>query len=656
LSGDIVRAVLEDRDGAVWMATQGGGLSRLRNGAFTTFTKRDGLLSDQVFAIHEDREGSVWIGSYNGGLNRFKDGRFLSYTTDQLPKSIFITAFHEDPAGAIWIGTAGGGLKRLLAGVFTTYTTKEGLAHNYVWSMVEDKEGHLWVGTDAGLSRLKDGSFQRYDPEGGWLGHGIYALHADEEGSLWIGTSGGGLSRLKGEAFTHFTTGEGLFDDTIYTILDDRRGYLWMSCNKGIFRVRKSELIEVAEGKRASVRSVSYGVGDGMKSAECNGSTQPSGWSSRDGRLWFTTAKGAVVVDPSRADESVSSPVALMEEVLVESRPVRADEAEEIPSVGPGSRQFEFHYTAPDSRTPERVRFRYRVEGVDRDWVDAGAHRVAYYTSLPPGSHRFRVIAGSYENEWNEAGGASFAFRVKPYFYQTWWFYALCAVAVGSIAWAGHRYRLERVLEMERVRTRIASDLHDDIGSRLSQIAILSEVARARLGGDGPAAEPIERIATLSRESVDAMGEIVWAIDPNRDSPTDLTQRMRRLASDLLPARGIQLRFDASDAPNLHLHAELRREVFLIFKEALHNVLRHGNAGSVEVEVTVSPRDLRLVVQDDGRGFDNAVASDGHGLSSMRRRAQSLGGILELTSAPGSGTRLELKVPLHAGRRNAGTT
>jgi ligand-binding sensor domain-containing protein/signal transduction histidine kinase len=656
LAADVVLAVLEDRAGAVWMATQGGGLSRLSNGVFTTFTRKDGLLSDQVFAIREDREGSLWIGSYNGGLNRFKDGRFLSYTTDQLPRGIFITGFHQDREGAIWIATAGGGLKRFSAGAFETYMTKEGLAHNYVWSIAEDGEGGLWVGTRAGLSRWKDGSFQRHDPEEGWLGHEIYALHADDEGSIWIGTSGGGLSRLKERRFTHYTTSEGLPDDTIYAILDDRRGYFWMSCNKGIFRVRKSELTELAEGKRASVGSVVYGVGDGMKTAECNGGTQPAGWRSRDGRLWFATAKGAVVVDPSRADEIVPSPASLMEEVLVENQPVTRTESEKIPSVGAGSRQFEFHYAAPGARTPERVRFRYKVEGVDRDWIDAGARRVAYYTSLPPGRHRFRVIAGHEGSAWNEAGGASFSFRVEPFFYQTWWFYALCAVAVSSALWAGHRYRLERVLEMERVRMRIASDLHDDIGSSLSQIAILSEVARARVPGEGPVAEPLERIATLSRESVDAMGEIVWAIDPHRDALTDLTQRMRRLASDLLPPRGIELRFEASDAPNLHLHAEMRREVFLIFKEALHNILRHGSARSVGIEVEVSPRELRLVVKDDGRGFDTQAASDGHGLRSMRRRAESLDGSLELTSAPGSGTRLELKVPLHVGRRKAGPT
>jgi streptogramin lyase len=655
LSADVVRAVLEDRDGAVWMATQGGGLSRLRNGAFTTFTKKDGLLSDQVFAIYQDRGGSFWIGSYNGGLNRWKDGRFISYATDQLPRGIFITAFHEDREGAIWIATAGGGLKRFSAGAFTSYTTKEGLSHSYVWSIVEDRDGHLWFGTDGGLSRLKDGAFQRHDPEEGWLGQALYALHADEEGSLWIGTSGGGLLRLKGGRFTRYTTGEGLFDDTIYTILDDGLGYFWMSCNKGIFRIRKSELVELAEGKRASVGSMVYGVADGLKTAECNGSTQPAGWRSRDGRLWFTTAKGAVVVDPRQADQSVSPPEALMEEVMVESRPVAAGEADEIPSVGPGSRQFELHYTAPGAPAPERVRFRYRVEGVDRDWVDAGTRRIAYYTSLPPGRHRFRVIAG-YDGRWNEAGGASFAFRVEPYFYQTFWFYALCAVAVSSVAWAGHRYRLERVLEMERVRTRIASDLHDDIGSSLSQIAILSEVARARAGAEGPVAEPLERIATLSRESVDAMGEIVWAIDPHRDAPAHLTKRMRRLASDLLPARGIELRFEASDAPNVHLHADVRREVFLVFKEALHNILRHGNASSVSVGVTVSPRDLRLVVSDDGRGFDTSEASDGHGLASMSRRARSLGGTLSVTSAPGRGTRLELKVPLPGGRLQAGPT
>ncbi len=656
LSGDDVRAVLESGDGAVWIATHEAGLNRLKNGAVTTFTTKDGLLSDMVFAIHEDREAGLWISSYNGGLNRFKDGRFLAFASDQLAKGTFITAFHEDREGTIWLGSYGGGLKRFSAGTFTTYTTKDGLANNYVWSIVPDRDGSLWLGTGAGLNRLKDGTFTRHDPEGGWSGHDLFALHTDDEGTIWIGTQQGGLTRFKGGHFTRYTTAEGLFDDTIYTILDDLRGYFWMSSNKGVFRVSRRELNELAEGKRTSVTSVAYGVGDGMKSAECNGSTQPAGWRARDGRLWFPTVKGVVVVDPSRADEGLSSPAALMEEVIVENQPVADEEAEEVPSVAPGSRQFEFHYSAPASQAPERVRFRYRVEAVDRGWIDAGARRVAYYTSLPPGRHRFRVIAGNDGGAWNEAGGASFDFRVEPYFYQTWWFYVLCTIAVSSVVWAGHRYRLERVLEMERVRMRIASDLHDDIGSSLSQIAILSEVTRARVGGDGPFAEPLERIATLSRESVDAMGEIVWAIDPHRDAPTDLTQRMRRLANDLLPAHGMELRFNASDPPKVHLHADVRREVFLIFKEALHNALRHGNATSVEVDVSVSPRELRLVVQDEGRGFDTSAAPDGHGLRSMRRRTQSLGGSLELTSSPGSGTRLELKVPLHGGRRKARPT
>jgi hypothetical protein len=445
---------------------------------------------------------------------------------------------------------------------------------------------------------LKDGSFQRADPEEGWLGHGLYALHADDEGSLWIGTSGGGLSRLKGEAFTHFTTGEGLFDDTIYAILDDRRGYLWMSCNKGIFRVRKSELVEVAEGKRASVRSVSYGVGDGMKSAECNGSTQPAGWRSQDGRLWFTTAKGAVVVDPSRADESVSSPAALMEEVLVESRPVRGDGAEAMPSVGPGSRQFEFHYTAL-ARTPERV----GIPGGGRrpGLVDAGARRVAYYTSLPPGPHRFRVIAGSDGERLNEAGALLLRLPWSPTSIRGGGSLRLCAVAVSSVAWAGHADASNgssRWSGAHAHRERPARRHR----SSLSQIAILSE-GRGTPGVDGLCSRALERIATLSRESVDAMGEIVALSTPIATRPrphaahAPAGQRpvygAASSSASMLPTR-----------PTFTSTPRLRREVFLIFQGGSANVLRHGTQAAWRSK-SRSRCGLRLVVQDDGRGFDN---------------------------------------------------
>ena len=645
LGYDPVRSLLEARDGSIWVATHGGGLSRIQHGAIATYTVKDGLLGDVVHALHEDREGRLWIGTYNGGLNVFHDGRFSALPTDHLPKHHFITAILQDRSGAVWITTWGGGLKRYGAGEFTTFTTRDGLSSDYLSTIIERRDGSLWFGGRDGLTSRAHEHFARHAPPGGWSTDDVSALYEDPDRTLWVGTGGRGLVRFKAGEFTAYTTDEGLFDNTVFSLLEEG-GRLWMSSNRGVWRVSKHELNEVAEGKRATVTSLAYGVADGMKAAECNGGSQPAAWQGRDGRLWFATARGAAVVDPKTVSDPKEPVQVLIEEVLAEGRVVsRAGEASKAP-VAPGTQRFEFHYTAPDHRAPERLQFRYRLDGVDEDWIDAGTRRVAYYTRLPPGTHRFRVTAADRGQQWSEAGAAAFAFRLQPFFYQTWWFYALCATVAAAALWAGHRAGLKRALEMERIRTRIASDLHDDIGSSLSQIAVLSEVAHAIAPSGTEIGQPLQRIARLSRESIDAMSDIVWAVDPHRNAPSDLAARMRRFASEMLPPRGIDLQFDARDGASPPLNPELRRQVYLIFKEAVSNIVRHSDATRASVELAVSGTRLRLRIEDNGRGFDAASAREGLGLRTMTERARRLGGTLDIAAADGKGVRLELSASL----------
>jgi signal transduction histidine kinase len=429
----------------------------------------------------------------------------------------------------------------------------------------------------------------------------------------------------------------------------------------------------MADGRRMTVAVVRYGEADGMKTPECNGGTQPAGWRARDGTLWFPTQQGVVAIDPSRLRAAAAAPPPIVEEMIVDGAPlmdtltspvIQMPPAATTPIVTPGSRQVEFHYTATYLGASERVRFRYRLDGYDSAWVDAGSRRVAYYTDLPPGAHTFRVAAAIDDGPWSEREGV-LALHVAPRFYQTWWFATATCVAIGGALWGAHRYRVNQLLAVERVRTRIASDLHDDIGSSLSQIAILSEVVTARVApAPADVAEPLARIGALSRESVDAMGDIVWAVSPDLGTPVHLSQRMRRLASDLLPARGIELQFDSSDEGQVRLGIETRREVFLIFKEALHNVVRHADATDVSIALTIGRRALRLVVADNGKGFaaerqagsgvnprgapetGGAVDGTGQGLRSMTRRAAAIGGRLAITSAPGAGTTIALDAPI----------
>lgn len=655
LPHDSVRVIMEDRAGALWIGTHGGGLTRWQDGRMTTFTTKDGLPSDLAFSLAEDALGRLWVGTYNGGLSRWEHGRFQTIASDRLPRNQFITAMQEDRAGAMWLGTFGGGLKRMVNDEVTTFTTTDGLADNNVSAMILDPAGALWVATWRGLTRYSDGRFTTFAAKDGLPDDQINALFADIDGSIWVASERGGLSRVKNGRITRLEPARPLFDDGLHRILMDDRGDFWGSSNRGIYRVSKQELHDVADRRRATAAVVRYDTADGMKTQECNGGTQPAGWRARDGTLWFPTELGIVAIDPSRLRAAGAPPQSIIEEVMVDSTTLTdsltaarsAPAAPTAPIVKPGSHRVEFHYTAPYLTASARVRFRYRLDGYDPAWIEAGARRIAFYTDLPPGAHTFRVAAAIDDGPWSEREGV-LAVQVAPRFYQTWWFATLVCAAIGGTLWGAHRYRVNQLLAVERVRTRIASDLHDDIGSSLSQIAILSEVVTARVA-PAPAdiAEPLARIGVLSRESVDAMGDIVWAVSPDLGTPVHLSQRMRRLASDLLPARGIELQFESSDEGQVRLGIETRREVFLIFKEALHNVVRHANATDVSIVLTIGRRALHLEVRDNGRGFVATTNGEaGQGLRSMKRRAEAIGGQLSIASAPGAGTTTTLDAPI----------
>ena len=388
LVNDRVRTIFEDHDGSIWLGTRGGGVSRYRNGVFSAFGARDGLSGDFARSIYEDGAGKLWVGTWGDGLDVLeKNGRFRAFhRKDGLPSEI-IRCMYRDREGNLWIGTDAGGLVRERDGKFTVYGARDGLLAATVLAILEDRDGNLWLGTEGGgLWRFSHGRFTSFTTKEGLSDDTVLSLYEDADGCLWIGTDGGGLNRFKDGKFSRFTRREGLFDDVQYAILEDGRGNLWMSCSRGIFRVRRAELEELADGKREAVVSQSFGRADGMRSAECSGFTQPAGWKTRDGRLWFPTIEGAVVIDPDRIRTNTLPPPVVVEQVLIDHRALpRADEAE----LEPGRGDLEFHYAGLSFVDPDRVHFRYMLEGFDREWVEAGSRRVAFYTNIPPGRYTF---------------------------------------------------------------------------------------------------------------------------------------------------------------------------------------------------------------------------------------------------------------------------
>jgi signal transduction histidine kinase/ligand-binding sensor domain-containing protein len=485
LTSDFVRSLFEDEEGSLWIGTSAGGLDRLRDGKFTTYTTLEGLPDDVAKTVLADREGALWVGTSGGGLARLMDGRFTSYGRAEGLPNLFVqclvedrqgrvwagtngsgvaylqggrfktlgvgdglvdghvSALAEDPAGGLWIGTIAGGLSHYAGGRFTRLTRSEGLPTNLVMALLVDHAGTLWVGTDgAGLARvLPGGAIKGFTSHDGLASDVVLALHEDEEGALWVGTSGGGLSRLKDGRFLSWTTRDGLLDDVVFSILEDGRGNVWLSGNKGVSRVSKAALLSRAR----PLPVTGFGIADGMKSNECSGVSQPAAARTPDGRLWYPTTRGIAGLDPARLPKNRVVPPVHVEELLAGGRSHPAGAALELPA---GASSWEIRYTALSLLAPERVRFRYRLVGLDEDWVDAGTRRSAFYPQVPPGAYTFEVVASNGDGLWNETGDRLHV-RLLPSFRQTLAFRLLLAGLV-ALAVAGAWRARVRTLEAHR--------------------------------------------------------------------------------------------------------------------------------------------------------------------------------------------------------------
>lgn len=438
LSDDSFTAVVPDGAGGLWLAAKR--VFHYQNGKFTVLPQ-----PIEPTSIHQDRDGSLWLGGYG----RLKDGKL---TRTPPLNNLYGGVFHEDHVGDLWIGGIPGssakdpgGLFRVHDGVLTAYRTSEGLLYNSVRTITEDRGGAIWIGIGAGgLSRLKDGQATNYTTAHGLNGHGIRDIHQTPEGTLWLATYGGGLTRFKDGRFVTLTTALGLHDNFLSRILADEQGNFWMSSNRGIYRASVRELNEVADGKRHAVQCVVYGVADGMKSSECNGGSQPAGARTPDGRLWFPTINGVVAIDPKQINPL--PPPVVIESILADGNTLAVQDELVI---APGHGRLELHYTGLSFVAPQKVRFKYRLEGYDADWVDAGARRVAYYTGLSPGRYRFRVMASNNDGVWNETG-AALAIRLRPHFHQTGLFYFGCAAAAGLLGWTLYRLRIGQLMRRTR--------------------------------------------------------------------------------------------------------------------------------------------------------------------------------------------------------------
>jgi ligand-binding sensor domain-containing protein/signal transduction histidine kinase len=643
-------------DGTLWLGTGGAGLFQFAEGKFRRFGEADGLANLHVCTVFEDHHTNLWVGTWGGLFLRDGDHFRAAAPTHGIPERVL--ALYEDRAGDLWVGGYGG-LARKHGRDWSVQTTADGLSHPDVRALAEDREGNLWVGTaGGGLDRYRDGRFAHFGAEAGFPQKMVIALHAETDGTLWVGTITGGLARYQMGRFTFFTTQDGLADNVIGSILEDGRGNLWLGSANGILCVNKEALRGYKAGAGAPLPCLSLSVGDGLATRQCSGSGQPVSARAADGRLWIPNMRAVAMVDPRRMQSQALAPSVLIEQVLIDGRsPVtRADHAVRMPS---GRGRFEFHYTALGLTAPETARFRYKLEGLDRDWVDAGTRRQADYGQLPAGDYQFRVMATGSDGLWHEAD-RPLKLEIVPHLWELGWFQVLAGMAlvaaVSSAVYANERRKLRRRLErletlraLETERGRIARDIHDDLGASLTQIMLVSELGQSLARQPNEAELNFAKIARKTRQAVQSLDEIVWAVNPKNDNLPRLARYICRFADECFEASGIRCWHKVpDDLPQVPMRAELRHNLFLAVKEALNNVLKHSHAAEVWLRIAIAGETLRVEIEDNGRGFSVPAADAGRsGLRNMKTRLEEIGGSTEIQSAPQGRTCVCFSLPLN---------
>jgi ligand-binding sensor domain-containing protein/signal transduction histidine kinase len=703
LADNRVLSILEDREGDLWLGTDSGGLHLLRDQKFTTYTTTDGLSGNLVRCVFQSANGDVWIGTDGAGLNRRSGSSFLHYATANGLSSNVILSLADAPGGGLWIGTPDGlnllhpeggriqrftaadglpddfirslysdrdgslwigtrhGLSHLVGDKFSSFSAMDGLGSDFIGVLLrgERQKGDLWIGTSGGLSRLRNGVFSNYTSRQGLSNNTVTAL-AENGNDLWLGTNGGGLNRLQGEAMQSFPAGPRGLPGVIYSILEDgqKDGQLWLSSPTGIYRVSLAQLNAYAAGANPSLMVSAYGTADGMNIRECSGSGHPAAWRLADGSLWFATLDGVSVIDPAHAAENKVPPPVVIEKVLVDDQLRDAGQDLNIP---PGANRLEFQYAGLSFVAPQKVQYRYQLVGFDHDWIDAGNRRAAFYTNLPPGRYRFRVLAANNDGVWNHEG-ASFALRQLPHYYQTWWFYSALALAGLLLAYLVYRWRVHQVEAqfgaVMAERGRLAREIHDTLAQGFVAVSVQLELVTRLLTGsrETPPKDVLQHLdeaRAMVRGSLSEARTSIWDLRSEaaaEDLPARLRQSCNRLSSGSLAK--VYLQVKGTYRP---VERRIEDELLRIGQEAVANAVRHSQGTRIDVDLVYQASLVSLRVADDGRGFAPLPGNSGpeghYGIRGMHERAQQIDASLLVDSNPGGGTRILVHAPLVEGRK-----
>lgn len=684
-----VASITQDREGSIWLATSNGGVSRLKPKRVRAYTMADGLTAQVAGSVVETPTGDIWVATGCGAITKLvgerfvpqlvdrtthgcfrealaaRDGtlwiagrgggllRFDGTTVQQIPglSDSYVSAIFEDSKRRLWVGTETGGLHIFENGKLSrAFAEADGVATHYLASFAEDRDGRIWIGSNAnGLSVYENGAFRKLSDAENPPSKNIAGLLIDSRGDLWIGTASEGLYRRRNGKYDAFGLAQGLGDRLVAVLLEDTSGNMWVGTARGISRLERERIEAVANGTADSLAPIILDRSDGMVEIEgSGGGFDPSGLRDRHGRLWFSTIGGIVVVDPARFPINELVAPVIVEGARIDERQVRADGSSLI--VPAGTQSIELSYTSFSLLAPAKVQFRYRLRGLTDEWQDVGGRRTAYYTRLAPGEYDFEVASANNDGVWNPAP-ATVRLIVQPFFWERRDLQALAILvllamtgfAVNAVAQYRARRRmaeLEREQALTRERTRIARDLHDDLGARLAQIALIAEAGER--GDEAP------RIATVARGAMQTMDELVWSVNARNDTVESFAEYVAEFAEEHLRIAGLRFRLHADPDLAGEMSADLRRHLFLAFKESVHNIVKHAGASEVRVSLTTEGNRLILRVSDNGQGLPESARSRmGNGLRNMRERMEAVHGDCQMDSPAEGGTVVTFSVPFN---------
>jgi ligand-binding sensor domain-containing protein/signal transduction histidine kinase len=654
LADDDVTTVSESRDGKLWLVTITGQVYRYEGGKVFPFRFPEDVRDKRYRLVYQDSKGALWFGTANEGIVRVASGTAMAFTTSNGPRSDMIRQFLEDRHGNLWIAL-GSGLSRWDGRQFHNYYLEDGLSYGSVRVLMEDRNGDLLVGTDSGLNRVHEGRFTPDARFSALEGERIWALREDSSGTLWVGTRGGGLFRIRDGMAARITTRDGLLSNAIFQLLEDGEGKFWFSSPAGVFSVPLRELNRVADGHQGLLAVLPYGTADGLESTQMNGGLGLPGCRSTAGDLWFPSVKGAVRIDPRRTRVTHPSPV-LIESLTADEKALPVSDDLAIP---PGHGKLQIDFTASSLLSPERIKFRYRLEGFDQDWSMPSRDRSARYTNLPARKYRFRVTAiDSVAPE--DVSEASLSFVWMPAFYRTAWFYCLCASLAALLVYACLRLYAQQTKARYALRfaerTRLAREMHDTVIQGCAGVSTLLEAASSlqQVAADRTR-QLLEQARVQARLTLDEARQAIWDLRQTQWGD-DLSATLQNFARQLSAEKGIPIEVEFTGNPP-SVEERTLRGILLVAREAIRNAANHAAPRTIRIHVSFQPGEARLEVVDDGHGFVPAgdpAESDGHyGIIGMRERVEQLGGSFLLRSSPGTGTSVIARVPLSATARPA---